>query len=90
MSTEETRRDDGLGANVPRLEPWLVVMLIAIAPMLAALALPRELVPHLTTLAGMLFLVGGAMLFVQERRRGAGRGVRDAGHGARDAGRGSH
>ena len=69
MSTEETRRDDGLGADVPRLEPWLVVMLIAIVPMLAALALPRELVMHLATIAGMLFVVGAAMLFVQERRR---------------------
>ena len=78
MSNEETRRDDGLGAHVPRLEPWLVVMLIAIVPMLAALALPREFVMHLATIAGMLFVVGGAMLFVQERRR-AGRGGRDAG-----------
>lgn len=69
MSTEETRRDKGLGADIPRLEPWLVVMLIAIIPMLAALALPRELVVHLATIAGMLFVVGAAMLFVQERRR---------------------
>lgn len=68
MSIEETRRED-LGAEVPRLEPWLVVMLIAIVPMLAALALPRELVLHLATIAGMLFVIGGAMLFVQERRR---------------------
>lgn len=69
MSTEETRRDDHLGAEVPRLEPWLVVMLIAIVPMLAALALPRALVAHLATIAGMLFVVGAAMLVVQERRR---------------------
>ena len=69
MSTEETRRDESLGADMPRLEPWLAVMLIAIVPMLAALALPRELVPHLTTIAGMLFVAGAAMLFVQERRR---------------------
>lgn len=74
MSTEETRRDESLGAHTPRLEPWLVVMLVAIVPMLAALALPRELVPHLTAIAGMLFAVGSAMLFVQERRRGAGQG----------------
>ena len=44
-------------------------MLVAIVPMLAALALPRELVAHLATIAGMLFVVGAAMLFVQERRR---------------------
>jgi hypothetical protein len=69
MSTEEMHRDDNSGADVPRLEPWLVVMLIAIVPMLAALALPRELVMHLATIAGMLFLVGAAMLVVQERRR---------------------
>lgn len=69
MSNEETRRDDGLGADVPRLEPWLVVMLIAIVPMLAALALPRDLVMHLAAIAGMLFVVGAAMLVVQERRR---------------------
>lgn len=69
MSTEETRQDDGLGADVPRLEPWLVVMLIAIVPMLAALALPRELVTHLAAIAGMLFVIGAAMLVVQERRR---------------------
>ena len=79
MSTEETRGDEGLGTNIPRLEPWLVVMLIAIVPMLAALALPREFVMHLATIAGMLFVVGAAMLFVQERRRGGGRGVSDAG-----------
>jgi len=70
MSTEETRRDDSLGADIPRLESWLAVMLIAIVPMLAALALP-ELVSHLATIAGMLFVAGGAMLFVQERRRSA-------------------
>ena len=69
MSNEETRRDDGLGADAPRLEPWLVVMMIAIVPMLAALALPRELVTHLAAIAGMLFIAGAAMLFVQERRR---------------------
>lgn len=69
MSNEETRRDDSLGTDVPRLEPWLVVMLIAIVPMLAALALPRELVMHLASIAGMLFIAGAAMLFVQERRR---------------------
>ena len=69
MSNEDTRRDDSLGPDVPRLEPWLVVMLIAIVPMLAALALPRELVTHLAAIAGMLFIVGAAMLFVQERRR---------------------
>jgi len=69
MSTEEARRDDGLGADIPRVEPWLVVMVIAIIPMLAALALPRELVLHLATIAGMLFAIGAAMLFVQERRR---------------------
>lgn len=69
MSTEEMRREDNLGADTPRLEPWLVLMLIAIVPMLAALALPRELVMHLGTIAGMLFVVGAAMLFVQERRR---------------------
>jgi hypothetical protein len=78
MSNEERRRDETVGGEVPRLEPWLVVMLIAIVPMLAALALPREFVMHLATIAGMLFLVGAAMLFVQERRR-AGRGVRDVG-----------
>ena len=69
MSTEEPRRDDALGADVPRLEAWLVVMITAIVPMLAALALPRELVAHLATIAGMLFVIGAAMLFVQERRR---------------------
>lgn len=69
MSIEETRQEDHLGADVPRLEPWLVLMLIAIVPMLAALALPRDLVPHLATIAGMLFVIGAAMLFVQERRR---------------------
>jgi len=69
MSTEETRRDDALGADVPRFEPWLVMMIMAIVPMLAALALPRELVAHLATIAGMLFVIGAAMLFVQERRR---------------------
>lgn len=69
MSTEEMRRDDHSGADTPRLESWLVVMLVAIVPMLAALALPRELVVHLATIAGMLFVVGAAMLFEQERRR---------------------
>jgi hypothetical protein len=45
-------------------------MLLAILPMLVALAVPNELVLHLAAIAGSLFAAGVAMLIVQERRKG--------------------
>ena len=57
------------GAETPRLEPWLSVMLLAILPMLAALAVSRELVLHFAAISGILFTAGLAMLIVQERRK---------------------
>ena len=69
MSDIELNRDDDLGGDSPRLHPWLAVMLLAIVPMLAALAL-RELVMHLATISGILFAAGGAMFIAEERRRG--------------------
>jgi hypothetical protein len=64
----ELNRDDDLGGDSPRVDRWLAVMLLAIVPMLAALAL-RELVMHLATISGILFASGGAMFIAQERRR---------------------
>ena len=68
MSNEENRRDESLAADSPRVEPWLVVMLLAIVPMLVALTL-SHLVMHLATISGILFVAATAMLVVQERRR---------------------
>ena len=68
MSETEMNRDGELGTDAPRLDPWLVVMLLAIVPMLAALVV-RDLVMHLATISGILFAAGVAMLFAQERRR---------------------
>jgi hypothetical protein len=68
MSNTELNRDESLGAETPRLDPWLIVMLMAIVPMLAALAV-RDLVMHLAAISGMLFAAGVAMLIVHERRR---------------------
>ena len=69
MSDSKVSRDDRLGADTPKLEPWLVVMLIAIVPMLAALAVPRDFVMHLAAVSGILFVAAIGMLVVQERRR---------------------
>ena len=69
MSNNALERGTGSNAEAPRLEPWLAVMLLAIVPMVAALVLPRELVMHLATVAGMLFTTGIVMLVVQERRK---------------------
>lgn len=69
MSNNVMERETDSSVDTPRLEPWLVVMLIAIVPMVAALLLPRDLVFHLAGIAALLFTTGLAMLIVQERRR---------------------
>ena len=69
MSNDEVRRAESSGNDDPRLEPWLVTMLLAVVPMLVGLATPKELVLYLATISGVLFAAGAAMLFVQERRR---------------------
>jgi len=69
MSDSNVSRDDRLGADTPKLEPWLAVMLVAIVPMLAALAVPRDFVMHLAAVSSILFAAAIGMLFVQERRR---------------------
>jgi uncharacterized membrane protein YadS len=55
--------------DAPRLEPWLVVALLAIIPMLVAFAIPKSLVVFAAAISGILLLIGLAMLVVQERRR---------------------
>jgi len=60
---------EGLGTDTPRLEPWLAVMLLAIVPMLVALAFSRELLMHMATVSAILFAAAIGMLVVQERRR---------------------
>lgn len=69
MSDSNPGRDDHLGADTPKLEAWLAVMLVAIIPMVAALAVPRDFVMHLTAVSGILFAAAIGMLVVQERRR---------------------
>lgn len=66
MSNTEIRQD-GEGDS-PRLDAWLVVLLLSVVPMFVSLAV-RELVYHLATISGILFAAGLAMLMVQERRR---------------------
>ncbi|HKW09541.1 MAG TPA: hypothetical protein VJO33_04125 [Gemmatimonadaceae bacterium] len=67
MSNPNT--NEGLSPDVPKFEPWLAVMLLAIVPMLAALALSREFVLHLTAVSSILFVAAIGMLVVQERRK---------------------
>ena len=69
MSNANLDQDENLGPEAPRLEPWLVVMLLAIVPMLAALLLSRELVFHLASVSAILFAAALGMLIVQERRK---------------------
>lgn len=68
MSNAEVNRDPDPGADTPRLERWLVLMLLAVVPMLGALAV-RDLVMHLAAISGLLFAAGVALLIAQERRR---------------------
>jgi hypothetical protein len=68
MSNEENR-EETLDSDTPRLEPWLIVMLLAIVPMLVALAVPNDLVMHLAAISGILFAIATGLLIVQERRR---------------------
>jgi purine-cytosine permease-like protein len=53
--------------EAPRLEPWLIVMLLAIVPMLVAVV-SRDLVMHLGAISVILFVAAIGMLVVQERR----------------------
>jgi hypothetical protein len=55
--------------DAPRLEPWLVVSLLAIVPMIVAFAIPKAFVLYTAAISGILLVVGLAMLVVQERRR---------------------
>jgi hypothetical protein len=55
--------------DAPKLEPWLVVSLLAILPMLVAFAIPKPLVVYTAAISGILLVIGLAMLIVQERRR---------------------
>lgn len=68
MSESNSGQNDALGADTPKLEPWLAVMLLAMVPMLVALAV-RELLMHMATVSGILFAAAIGMLVVQERRR---------------------
>ena len=56
--------------DAPRLEPWLVVSLLAIIPMLVAFVIPKSHVVFVAAISGILLVVGLAMLVVQERKRG--------------------
>jgi hypothetical protein len=55
--------------EAPRLEPWLVVSLLAIVPMIVAFAIPKSLVIFAAAVSGILLVVGLAMLVAQERRK---------------------
>ena len=55
--------------DAPRLEPWLVVSLLAIVPMLVAFAIPKSLVVFAAAISAILLVIGLAMLVVQERAR---------------------
>jgi len=56
-------------SEAPRLEPWLGVSLLAIVPMIVAFAIPKEFVLHAAAVSGVLFIIGLAMLVMQERNR---------------------
>jgi uncharacterized membrane-anchored protein len=66
---EKEMAQETLDADSPRLERWLVVMLLAIVPMLVALAVDRQFVLHFAMVSGILFTAGVAMFIAHERRR---------------------
>jgi hypothetical protein len=68
MSETEIHRDNSHDAGSPRLDPWLIVLLLSIVPMLASLA-ARDLVYHLAGISAILFAAALGMLKMQERRR---------------------
>jgi hypothetical protein len=69
MSKEEMLPETTHDTDTPRLEPWLLVMLTAIVPMVVALVVGKEFVLHFATVSGILFVAGLAMFIAQERRR---------------------
>ena len=68
MSKSTLSREETLAAESPRLERWLILMLLALVPMIAALLVERAFVTHLAAVSGVLFVAGLAMFFRGERR----------------------
>jgi hypothetical protein len=72
---ERDTADDAVLVHVderaPKMEPWLWVLLGAVASATLALFVPRPALPALFVVTGALMLVGFVMLFVQERRNAA-------------------
>lgn len=69
LATTEDERAGTPHDDTPRLEPWLVMSLLAIVPMIVAFAIPKTFVLYTAAISGILLVVGLAMLVVQERRR---------------------
>lgn len=59
-----THHDD----EIPRMEPWLWVLLAALVPVVLAFVLPRSLMTWLFCASGLLVLVGLVIFATQERR----------------------
>jgi len=54
--------------EIPRMEPWLWVLLSALAPVLLAFVLPRAMMGLLFGVSGLLLLVGLVLFVAHERR----------------------
>lgn len=59
-----------IGDDVPRMEPWLWVVLSATVPVMLAFLLPRSALLGSFAASGILVVAGILMLVVQERRKG--------------------
>jgi hypothetical protein len=69
MSEANLENEERPVGDAPRLERWLLMMLLAIAPIAISIVLPREVRVYLAAISGMLFLAGVAMFVAHERRR---------------------
>ena len=64
--------------DIPRMEPWLWVVLPAFVPGLLSFILPRTLMPLLFGASAVLIATGVALFAVQEVRKRRGAQVRPA------------
>jgi hypothetical protein len=80
LAQEERRREEAPRGSLgdyrppveyheaPRLEPWLVVSLLAVIPMIVAFAIPKAMVIYAAAISGILLVTGVGMLIAQERK----------------------
>jgi Flp pilus assembly protein TadB len=55
--------------DMPRMEPWLRLMMIAFVPVVLALVVPRAYAVALFVTSGVIMIASIALLLVQERAK---------------------